>query len=365
MQLYHGGLSTAPCKHREPSPTEELTLERVAQEQSDLLRELKQIDNPLASNDSPTVSESGQQLEVTKKKMLVIEANLKAISTTNQAERKRLADARSLLSQHTHSQEEFVAGSQSLRQQLLTLAVKQKQLLNCFTKQKQIGNQVRKLSSQRAKEKVTMSSQIKQPSTNDAHLDMGGDQPTCNTMAMTTTDHLSSAPRPQVLDQTFQTKNIPGSNHIELGTLPATSQTSSLLQKSTHFLQTKNSTTTLENSQLDACTQVHSQCSGTSLTSGTSSHPSLVDNSTRSLSLYSQQHSNVLKSSQSLSALKDLRAIPSKITPSMDLAHPVPLETLIKHGLIKPGVNCLSCVILVRLTIIVLPVCVNMKIVST
>ena len=36
-----------------------------------------------------------------------------------------------------------------------------------------------------------------------------------------------------------------------------------------------------------------------------------------------------------------------KLPLSSDLAQPVPLEDLIKHGFIKPGDGCLSCVVMV------------------
>lgn len=281
------GTHEPSCKDSEPDSVKELSLEQLAQEQSVLLNELSK---PLDSVSMP------KQLEETKKKVLVIEVNLKAISSANQSERKRLAGVHSTLSQHTNSQQDFVEGSQSLRQELLTLAGKQKQLLDCFTKQKEIGNQVRKLSVQVPKQNelrgvTEMSNHIQQASTNQGPPAVSGDQHTtviARPMSINKRD-LSSLSTLQISRPSSQSgQSIPGSNHKEsnhLTTLPTASRVS---QKTTHLVQ-----------------------------------PS--------------------------AAMKDSRMLPSKLTPSKDLAHPVPLETLIEHGFIEPGVNCLSCVILVRL----------------
>ena len=287
-------LSTSHCKVYEPDSVKELSLKRVLQTQDVILSELCK---PLSSVSMP------QQLEETKKKVLVIEANLKAISTANQAERKRLAGAHSMLSQHTNSQQEFLEGSQTLRQQLLTLANKQKQLLDCFTKQKVIGSHISKLSSRLVPKKtdltrvmVDMSSNIQRPS-NDHTLPIVSDDQhatvTSRSVAVSKRD-LSSLQRLQVSRQNSRSaQSMPGANHNEnyhINPLPTASQVSHLLQEPAHPVQ-----------------------------------PS--------------------------AAVKGSRMAPSKLT---DLAHPVPLETLIEHGFIEPGVNCLSCVILVRLNMYII-----------
>ena len=64
---------------------------------------------------------------------------MKEISIANQAERKRLATLHSSLSQQSQSQTGRVTdGSQSLRQELLSLAARQKTLLQCFKVQKEV-----------------------------------------------------------------------------------------------------------------------------------------------------------------------------------------------------------------------------------
>ena len=64
---------------------------------------------------------------------------MKEISIANQVERKRLATLHSSLSQQSQSQTGRVAeGSQSLRQELLGLAARQKTLLQCFKVQKEV-----------------------------------------------------------------------------------------------------------------------------------------------------------------------------------------------------------------------------------
>ena len=284
-------LSTSPCTVYEPDSVKELSLKRVLQTQDVILSELCK---PLSSVSMP------QQLEETKKKVLVIEANLKAISTANQAERKRLAGAHSMLSQHTNSQQEFLEGSQTLRQQLLTLADKQKQLLDCFTKQKVIGSHISKLSSRLVPKETdltrVMSSNIQRPS-NDHTLPVVTDDQhatvTSRSVAVSKSD-FSSLPRLQVSRQNSRSaQSMPGANHNEnyhINPLPTASQVSHLLQEPAHPVQ-----------------------------------PS--------------------------AAMKGSRMAPSKLT---DLAHPVPLETLIEHEFIEPGVNCLSCVILVRLNMYII-----------
>lgn len=81
-----------------------------------------------------------------KGKTAAIEQCLKGISAANQTERRRLAEAHASLSRLVSSQEEFIAESQTLKQQLLGLANKQKLLLECFSRQKEIGDLLSQLA---------------------------------------------------------------------------------------------------------------------------------------------------------------------------------------------------------------------------
>lgn len=83
-----------------------------------------------------------------------MEGHLKAVSLANQVERKRLADAHSALT-GGNSQGET---SQSIREQLLSLASRQKQLLQRFVQQKELASKISEVCRQRAAGQVTESS---------------------------------------------------------------------------------------------------------------------------------------------------------------------------------------------------------------
>ena len=98
-----------------------------------------------------------EKLRKLRDKAAEIECSLKAISAANQAERKRLATAHhTSLTQQSQSQLDVSAeavtvmegDSQSIRQQLLSLATRQKRLLQCFRTQKEVTERLGRLSEQ-------------------------------------------------------------------------------------------------------------------------------------------------------------------------------------------------------------------------
>ena len=104
-------------------------------------------------------------VEEAKAKLPALEEKLKLVSQAHQAERKDLVAVHSQLSQGLgYSQDDAGEGggggeasskTESLREKLVSLSVRQKKLLQCFSKQKEITSKVTKLAEREAKAKKT------------------------------------------------------------------------------------------------------------------------------------------------------------------------------------------------------------------
>lgn len=85
-------------------------------------------------------------MKTAENKLAEIEGKLKGLGEVHQAERKKLVAVHVDLSQGSSPIQD---ASQSLRSQLVSLAVKQKQLLQCFVKQKEIARKLGELEKRR------------------------------------------------------------------------------------------------------------------------------------------------------------------------------------------------------------------------
>lgn len=288
-----------------------------------------------------------------KKKATLLEDNLKAANLSNQAERKRLAAAHSsLLSQHL-SQEELNQGSQPLKAQLLQLATRQKQLLECFKKQKEMNLMLTKL------EETTKTVSTGHSNPSQALASVG-----VSTVDRTEAKSCLSA----------------GVQVMKGHVVPTPSTLAAALPNLVRHL--RQPVGEREETRLQSQPKVTINASKPSQTTGTSTHNQFTDVSAASIisshsrpshSSMHQPQTTLPSNSQSMTSKSSSVHVPSvnkqlsdsggnagggvnssgvaaaKIPlSSTDLSQPVPLPDLIKQGFIKPGVDRISCLIMVK-----------------
>ena len=88
----------------------------------------------------------------------IIEKSLKAISISNQNERKRITMSYSEITNQSLSQRDLMEAKERLRQQLTILAENQKRLLSCFNKQKELSQRSAKQQQQQQQQQQSVGS---------------------------------------------------------------------------------------------------------------------------------------------------------------------------------------------------------------
>lgn len=249
-----------------------------------------------------------------RKRATTLEENLKTASHTNQVERKRLAAAHSELLSQCNSQEEVSEGSQPIKARLLQLAGKQKQLLECFKTQKEINmllskfEETSKLVSRSLADPSQMSGLV-----SNTDIAGGGRSSSSGVVARVANPLTLSAALPNLVQH---------------------------LHQPTQGLQ-RNQSTTANPSQITRA--LLTQPSSASVL--TSQAPSQLPQA----SLFNSQSNSSSNGRQMTTATQQPGGdgAAAKMPLSSDLAQPVPLLDLINHGFVKPGVDCISCVIMV------------------
>lgn len=284
-----------------------------------------------------------------KKNATVLEENLKAANLSNQAERKKLAAAHSSLLSQCLSQEELSQGSQPLKAQLLQLATRQKQLLECFKKQKEINLMLTKLEETTQSVSTGHSNPSQVPS-------MGGNR----------VDRVEAKSSLSAGVQVMKGQVVPNRSNLAAA-LP--NLVRHLRQPVSSFPgEVSQPVGQREETRLQNQPTVVVSTSKPSHTTSSSAHnhTSIISSQTR-LSHMHQPRTLLPSSSQSMTSKSGSVQIPSankqlsdgggggsgiaaaKVPlSSTDLSQPVPLPDLIKQGFIKPGVDCISCLIMVN-----------------
>ena len=262
----------------------------------------------------------------------------------NQAERKKLAAAHSTLLSQCLSQEELSQGSQPLKAQLLQLATRQKQLLESFKKQKEINSTLIELEemakqfavecnnpSQMKLSNVDISTVDSEASRNSLRGSVVLNPSTLAAALPNLVRHLrqpmghgESAPQPSqpaVVVSASCTSQMAATNTRSLF---ASFSSSSLLPCPTRPSHVQHALP----QSLPPCSQT---LAGSKLVVSGGQVPSLA-------------HQQLSSSEGGVTTAK---------VSSTDLSQPVPLPNLIKHGFIRAGVDCISCVIMVTQAIII------------
>ena len=278
-----------------------------------------------------------------KKKATVLEENLKVANLNNQTERKRLAAAHNSLLSQCLSQEELSQGSLPLKAQLLQLATRQKQLLECFKKQKEINLMLTKFEE--AIQAVSTGHGCSNPSQvpsmgvsrvgrveTKSSLNGGGVQVMKGQVTVPNPPTLAAA-LPNLVRHLQQPVGERGETRLQI---PPTVVVSASNPSQTTSSSTRN------------------QLANVSIISASQSRPSHTMQQPQTvLSSNSQsmtnKSSNVQVPSMNKQLLSDSGGVAAAKAPlsSTDLSQPVPLPDLIKQGFIKPGVDCISCLIMV------------------
>lgn len=278
-----------------------------------------------------------------KKKATILEENLKAANFSNQAERKRLAAAHSSLLSQCLSQEELSQGSQPLKAQLLQLAMRQKQLLECFKKQKEINLMLTKL------EETTQS------------VSTGHSNPSqVPSMGVNRVDRVEAKSSLSAGVQVMKGQVVPNRSNLAAA-LP------NLVRHLCQPVGQREETRLQNQPTVVVSTFKPSQTT----TSSTHNHASNISSQTRPSHV--QQPQTLLPSnSRSMTSKSSSVQVPSvnkqlsdggsggsgvaaaKVPLfSTDLSQPVPLPDLIEQGFIKPGVDCISCLIMVNQALVI------------
>ena len=260
-----------------------------------------------------------------------IEQTLKAISLSNQAERKRLASEHALLLSQCQFQGGGTSeGTQSIRTQLLDLAAKQKQLLQCFMKQKgQLSKVLQMIHVQNRKSpnaaQQTLSTTNSQ-STTTALTIQNKNQTLGSSLNMSCKTATTSTPSEalQLRRNTSISTAFPNlSNHL---LQPLTLPYPETMPQHQHNKQ---------QSELPLSSKQHTlQTQASSHSQSTQANPE-------------HTHSTSIQQTSLQTQMKVVQSGNKAPVSSNDLSHPVPLKTLTKHGLIQPGRDCVSCTILV------------------
>ena len=289
-----------------------------------------------------------------------VEQQLKTISAANQRDRKALAASHASLHKHQGCSKEDVAQrSQSIREKLLDLASKQKRLLQCFVIQKEIASRLNKLLEQwkdaeqhntgtsgsgRARSSTLPPVHGLPPSVSAALPDLArhlratsggasGSLNSADTQSGLQITSSNSSDKTARLSKTNQQSSkisnqirgiTPGLFQLaEHHSLPAPSL-SPLRQVSTRLTAANTPTAT---TTTDTAVTTTIQATGPKL-------PPLIQQPDPTWSTKSTSQGELLQSQEA-----------GKLPP--DLAQPVPLDILIRHGFILPGGDCISCSLMV------------------
>ena len=272
-----------------------------------------------------------------KKKATILEENLKAANLSNQAERKRLAAAHSSLLSQCLSQEELSQGSQPLKAQLLQLATRQKQLLECFKKQKEINLMLTKLEETTQSVSTGHSNPSRVPSMGVSKMDRVEAENSLCVGVQAMKGQL--VPNPSTLAAALP--NLVRHLRQPVGE-------TCLQNQPTVIISTSKSSQTTSSSTHNHASVISSQV-----------RPSHVQQPQTLLPSNPQSMTSKNSSAQVMSVNEQIPddggggggggvAVARVPLSSTDLSQPVPLPDLIKQGFIKPGVDCISCLVMVN-----------------
>ena len=269
-----------------------------------------------------------------------LDRQLKAISLANQNARKKLAAAHASLSQG-HSQQEIAEESQSLHRQLLSLAAKQKQLLQCCVKQKEIASKLSRLhEKQREKNRQQPTDPSSVKSTTRVGT-QGSCVPTNISVALPNlTQHLKPPATKTIVGPTVASTISQMQHHNSAQTQ---------MHPRSYPLQPQSAgIVAMQPKASDRCQQPQSTVT--------------VVPTHRLRPEHGAVQSSVLSTGQCAERQQILRNdTASNVGPadplfqgkrSSDLAHPVPLDILVKHNFMQPGTDYISCKLIVSLLVL-------------
>ena len=311
---------------------------------------------------------SGDELKKIQNKAATIAHQLKAISVANQAERKKLASEHSNLSQ-SQSQVEMMEHGQSIRQQLLNLANRQKKLLQCFRTEKEVNKKLNTLCQQQKQQQqqqkqasLQSTTQLQETSNREQAEDTAEllKHKAVSAAISNLLQHLRPADECQVVHTTelqperfvLAPPNIIQLQHsqsVSSSGNPPNPGMGDMFSTSTQLLPQWSSGNSncklhsdakqinLQHSQISFSAKKYTQTpSTTALTEANK----LITPATHQRPMPSQFHLPTEPHTA-------LHVQPSQPRAPTTLAQPVPLETLIHHHFLEPGQDCLHCVIMV------------------
>ena len=264
-----------------------------------------------------------------------LDQQLKAISLTNQNARKTLAAAHASLSRG-HSQQEIAKESQSLHRQLLSLAAKQKQLLQCCVKQKEIAS---KLSTLCEKQREQNSQHPTNPSLVKSTTRLGTQGscvPTNISVALPNlTQHLKPPAAKTIVGPTVAS-TINQTQHYNL-------TEAQMYPRSYPPQPQSQGIVAMQPKALDRCQQPQSTVTVVPTHQLQPQH-GVVQSSVLSTAQCGERQ-QILKHDTASNVGPGDPLVQGKR--SSDLAHPVPLDILVKHNFMQPGTDCISCKLIV------------------
>lgn len=300
-------------------------------------------------------------VEILQSRVAEVEQNLKMIGQANQSERKRLASA---LSQDT-SQPEVMEQSRSLRQELVTLAGRQKQLLQCFVKQKEIASRLSKLHE---KSRQRYSATVVPPNVSATlpnlvqHLRPVIDPNSNNSQGTNTSHHHASQPAVTATTVVPRVQSRPHTNPVHLSSQAITPGILRLLNVSSGQPNTEPlpPASTHEGSSAITTTIAHQKPPNDPPAADANPAPIVVSipaslSTTNAPKYQTENTSTRLLPHREPSGAQpsDSAGVnppntePSQVKLTADLAQPVPLDVLIKHQFLSPDTDCITCTLMV------------------
>ena len=265
-----------------------------------------------------------------------LDRQLKAISLANQNARKKLAAAHASLS-HGHSQQEIAEESQSLHRQLLSLAAKQKQLLQCCVKQKEIASKLSTLHEKQNRQQPTDPSSVKSTT-------RVGTQSSC------VPTNISVA-----LPNLAQHLKLPATKTVVGPTVAFTinqmqhhNSAQTQMHPRSYPLQPQSAGIAMQPKASDRCQQPQSTVTVVPTRQLQPQHGAVQSSALGTAQCAERQQ--ILRNDTASNVGSADPLFQGKR--SSDLAHPVPLDILVKHNFMQPGTDCISCKLIVSLLVL-------------